>query len=130
MRSLTASAEVRVPAEIVWQHLTRYERWPEWGVSIRSVDAPGERVEPGAVGHVTTVVGVRLPFVITEVEPGASWCWRVAGIPATGHEVTGIDSHRCVVRFTVPWPFAPYLLVLNASLRKLRAFAEQQSPRS
>lgn len=130
MRTLAASLEVQAPAEIVWDHLTRYDQWPEWGVSIRSVDASGERVEPEATGYVTTVVGVRLPFVITDVEPGASWSWNVAGLPATGHEVAAIDSQRCTVRFTVPWLFAPYLVVLKASLRTLRAFAQTQFSRN
>ena len=125
MRRLEVGLEVGAPAEAVWSVLADLSEWPRWGPSVRRAVADGDRVAPGMSGVVTTVVGVRLPFRITEVVPGRAWRWRVAGVPATGHVVRPLGPARCWVTFDVPWPFAPYLAVLWLGLRRVRAVVER-----
>ena len=124
MRHVSTSIEVTASTAVVWDRIACYEHWPSWGVSIRSVEAPGSFVEQGARGRVTTIIGLTLPFEITAVDPGRRWSWSVAGIPATGHEVVALGADRTKVRFTAPWLFAPYLFVLRRALRVLQATIE------
>jgi uncharacterized protein YndB with AHSA1/START domain len=119
------AVEIEAPASVVWDLLTDFERWPDWGPSIRRVTAGAGRVEAGVTGRVQTIVGVWVPFEITGVEPGRSWTWRVAGIPATRHCVSAVGPDRCRARFTVAWPFAPYLVVLRLALGRLERMAER-----
>ncbi len=123
MRHVRETIEIGVPPSRGWDLIARFEHWPHWGVSIDGVEAAGSEVESGLKGRVKTAVGPWLPFEITDVDPGRSWSWRVAGIPATGHVVEAIGADRCAVSFTVPWPAAPYRFVLRRSLRRLAAMA-------
>ncbi len=112
---------IAAEAAAAWSLLTDLDRWRDWGPSVRgaTLDAPG-RFEPGATGQVTTVVGIRLPFRLTDVDPGHRWAWRVAGIPATVHTV---EPDRAGVRvgFGVPAPAVPYLAVCSLALRRIEA---------
>jgi hypothetical protein len=110
----------------VWDLVSLLRHWPEWGTSIRSVHSAAERVDPGVSGTVETVVGARLPFTITDVDPGRSWTWNVAGLPATGHHVTAVDENSSRLVFTVAWPLAPYAVVLRHALRRVKAIAEHR----
>ena len=76
----------------------------------------------GTRGTVETAVGVRLPFTITEFTPGRRWSWTVAGIAATGHQVTAAPG-GCRVRFEVPWWAAPYLAVCSVALGRIEVLA-------
>lgn len=107
----------------VWKLISEFEYWPSWGPTVSGVRSESTVVAPGVSGQVRTPVGFWLPFVITEVVPGHSWSWRVAGVPATGHTVvpTGVDS--CRLEFSVPWPFLPYVTVLRAGLRRVASLA-------
>lgn len=102
----------------MWDILVDVERWPSWGSSIRGahVDGDGTRIGPGATGSVTTIVGVRLPFRITDWVDDTSWRWHVAGLPATGHAVEAVSEERCRVSMDVPWFAAPYAAVLRRAL--------------
>jgi hypothetical protein len=104
---------------------TDLERWPEWGPSIRSARwEDGGPMRVGARGVVTTVLGVRLPFVITSFEDGRSWGWSVAGVPATDHAVLpGEHGGSCVARFRVPFLALPYLAVCDVALRRIDELA-------
>ena len=123
MRSVRESLDIDAPADRAWDLVASFEHWPSWGVSVSDVEAPEARVRPGLRGRVRTVVGLWLPFEITDVDPGRSWSWRVARIPATGHEVEPLGPDRCRVTFTVAWPVAPYRIVLRRSLRRLASLA-------
>jgi uncharacterized protein YndB with AHSA1/START domain len=129
-RRLRASIEVDAPLADVWALLAEFRHWPQWGPTVRAVDAPGAAVVPGLTGRVQTVVGVWLPFEITSVEPMRSWDWRVAGLAATGHEVTALTPTRTRVVFTVPVLFAPYVTVLRVGLRRVKAQAERAAAAS
>ena len=124
MRHVSARVVIRADRSVVWRLVAEFGHWPSWGLSVRGVEAPVDEVAPGVQGRVRTVIGIRLPFLITSVVPGESWTWKVAGIPATSHTVVDRGDGRLEVSFGVPWVAAPYLVVLWLSLRKLRALAE------
>ena len=116
--------DIDVPAEAVWELLTSPDRWPAWGPTVRHAELAGNRLEAGATGAVTTVLGLRLPFEIT-TQDGMRWAWKVAGVPATDHTVQALAPERCRVGFGVPWPAAPYLAVCRVALRRLESIATQ-----
>lgn len=119
MRRLTVSLEVTAPPEPVWQVVTDLDRWPEWGPSVRSARTnDGRALGIGVAGSVTTVVGVRLPFVVTEYTEGRSWAWRVAGLPATDHRVEATGD-GCRVSMSVPLLAGPYLTVCRVALGRI-----------
>lgn len=78
----------------MWDALTDTAVWPRWGPSIRraTLDQGGTRLGAASTGRVLTVVGVWVPFRVTDWEPGRRWGWTVAGIPATAHRVEAADS--------------------------------------
>lgn len=126
MKKLWACREIDAPAQVLWHLLTDLERWPEWGLSVRSAALDGENLERGATGSVTTAVGVDLNFEITDYDEGRSWAWNVAGIPATDHRVESLGPDRCRVGFGVPWAAAPYLAVCEIALRRLETMAANE----
>ncbi|MEO6651672.1 MAG: SRPBCC family protein [Ilumatobacteraceae bacterium] len=121
MRRLTVASTVDAPPEAAWDLLTNVADWPRWGSSIASATLAGgaERVGPGATGSVTTIVGVRLPFTITEFVDGVTWRWKVAGVPATGHGVRAAGNGRCEVWFDLPIVAAPYAVACRLALRNI-----------
>ena len=110
---------VPASAATMWALLAHPRRWPDWGPSVRAVECTDEEVRPGTRGRVRTPVGLWLPFVVTAVEPGRSWNWRVVGMPATGHRIEVVDAQRTRVVFEIPAWAAPYGLVCRAALRHL-----------
>lgn len=113
-----STREIASPAPVVWALLANLEHWPAWGTTVTAVDPAVGTVSLGLTGRVRTVLGVWLPFEITEMVEGESWGWRVAGIAATGHVVES-TARGCRVTFTAPsWaPF--YLPVLSRGLGNL-----------
>jgi uncharacterized membrane protein len=124
VRHVTSTVDIAAPSAEVWALLTEFRLWPRWGPSIRSVQSDADRVATGVTGRVQTVLGVSLPFVITAAEPERHWHWRVAGVPATGHVLAERGPFESRVVFTVPWWFAPYVVVLRWSLHRLKRLAE------
>ena len=116
-----------VSAEVAWRFLTDTEAWPVWGPSVRAVDCPSRFIGPGVRGRVRTPAGVWIPFVVTDWEEGRAWAWRVAGVPATGHQVDPVDEATCRLSFLIPrWaPF--YAVVCEVALDRLEALARRQS---
>lgn len=121
-----ARQTIDAPAEALWHLLTDTEQWPLWGPSIRRVEADERMIELGSKGRVITVVGLALPFEITEFEEGSSWTWQVAGLPATAHDVAPRGDRACRVGFGVPIPVAPYLATCKLALRRLEKIAEAE----
>lgn len=83
--------DIDAPANKVWRILIDTEAWPDWGPSVQAVQAPTRFISAGVRGRIRTLVGLWLPFEVTDWEPGRYWGWRVAGLGATGHRV-GIDG--------------------------------------
>jgi hypothetical protein len=120
------SIEIQAPASAAWELLTDTRRWSQWGPSVIAAGCDGHLIGPGSVGWVQTIVGMRLPFRITEFEAGRRWSWEVAGIPATGHRVEALGPGRCRVVFEVPLLAAPYLAVCRlAGMRIRRILGEE-----
>lgn len=133
--TFSVSRRVTASAEDVWALLTDTTRWPDWGPSITAVEpatagitaasgSPAGRLPLGSRGTVRTVLGVKLPYTVTALEPGRFWAWSVAGIPATGHCVVPQDG-GCRVTFTVPWWAPAYLPVCALALRRIERLAIQ-----
>ena len=101
-----------------------FEYWPRWGPTVADVESDAVAVGPGVTGRVKPILGPWLPFEITDVAPGRSWHWKVAGIPATGHFLSELEDGRAQVEFTVPLVLAPYVLVLRSGLKRLKGLAE------
>lgn len=126
MKKLWVRRAIEAPPGAVWNLLTNLESWPQWGPSVRKVDLGGERLHLGAKGTITTVMGFRLPFEITEFDDGAHWAWKVAGVAATDHTVDPLGDNRCRVGFGVPVLAAPYLAVCRVALTRLESMASEK----
>ena len=112
--------QMPVPPEAAGRLLVDVAEWPRWGPSVRRavLDDGSTQIRGGSRGTVWTALGFPVRFTITDFEPGRRWAWQVAGVPATGHEVTAAPG-GCSVRFDVPWWAAAYLPVCAAALVKI-----------
>ena len=123
----SVSRVVAAPPDRVWDLLTDLEAWPVWGPTVTggSIDGPASALALGVRGHVRTLAGISLPFVVTayDVSGGVRrWSWSVAGVPATTHEVVELDR-GCRVRFGVPVWAPGYLAVCAVALRRIERLA-------
>ena len=112
-------ALIPAPHGAVWDILTDTVCWNEWGPTVTAVDSADKHIRECSTGRVRSLLGVWLPFVITEFDDGKSWSWCVAGIRATGHRVEQIDEQTTLVFFRVPLYAAPYILVCKLALLKI-----------
>jgi len=130
---LVVSRRVDAPPERCWRVLTDTELWPEWGPSVRAVDAPTRFVEEGTTGRVQLPGGLWLPFEVTTCAE-YRWTWRVgrpsrsgsgrARIPATGHRVETVEEgDACRVGFEIPPVAAAYAPVCRRALREIARLA-------
>jgi len=126
---LETSVEILAPASAAWELLTDTSRWTQWGASVSRVESAEQYIGPGSSGRVQTVVGVWLPFRITEFAAGQRWGWEVAGIPATGHRVEPLGPDRCRVTFEVPLLATPYLAVCRLAAGRIRSILEEEQHR-
>ena len=122
---LETSVEILAPASAAWELLTDTSRWPQWGPSVSRVESVERYIGPGSTGRVKIVIGVWLPFRVTEFVAGQRWDWEVAGIPATGHRVESLGVDRCRVVFEVPLLAAPYLAICRLAAHRIRSILEQ-----
>ena len=118
----TVERDIAAPPWAAWRLLVDLDAWPTWGPSVRGarLDRPHTELELGATGTVQTPLGVSLPFVITEFEPGRLWSWTVAGVPATRHWVVP-QGDGARIGMAVPWWSAPYAAVCSVALRRIEA---------
>lgn len=116
--------QIEAPPAAVWRVLVDLDQWPRWGPSVRraALDEGGTELRAGAQGTVWTAIGPSLRFRITDFDPGRRWAWEVAGVPATGHEVTAAPE-GCRVRFDVPWWALAYLPVCAVALARIEELA-------
>lgn len=124
---LSTGRRIAADPKTVWDLLTDLDQWPNWGPSVRRAELldGGRLLTDGARGTVWTAVGVALPFRVTEFAPGRRWGWSVAGVAATGHEVTAVPGGS-LVRFTTPRWAAAYLPVCWAALARIDKLAVQR----
>ncbi|WP_040797654.1 SRPBCC family protein [Nocardia higoensis] len=123
-RRWTVHRHIPAPPEVVWQLLTDLTAWPRWGPTVSAATIDGDRLAAGARGTVTISVGVPLPFVITDFDPGRRWAWAVAGIPATTHEVEPAEG-GCRASMSAPLWAPAYLPVLDIALRRIDRMARR-----
>jgi hypothetical protein len=121
---LEAGLVIRASADRVWNLLVDTSRWAEWGPSIRAVECADRLLTPLSSGRIKTVLGFTVPFAVTHFTPGKAWFWRVFGIPATTHAVENLGANRCCLRFGVPIPAFPYLLVCLIAMRRIADLSE------
>ena len=117
---LSVHRVIAAPPQAAWELLVDLDAWPQWGPSVKGaeLDHPYRELALHATGAVHTSLGVKVPFVITDFDPGRHWAWKVAGIPATGHRVQPAgDGAR--VTMEVPWWAAPYVTVCALALRRI-----------
>lgn len=124
---METAVEVLAPAAAAWELLTDTRRWPEWGPSVTNVESAERYIGPGASGRVQTIIGLWLPFRISEYVAGRRWSWEVAGIPATGHRVEALGPGHCRVVFEVPLLAAPYLAVCRLAAERIRRILEEEN---
>lgn len=123
---LETSITIQAPAAAAWELLTDTGRWSQWGPSVIAASCEAQFIGRCSAGWVHTVVGLRLPFRITEFEAGRRWRWQVAGIPATGHRVEPLGQHSCRVVFEVPLLAAPYLAVCRLAGIRIKQILEKE----
>ena len=58
-------------------------------------------------------------LLITDLDSGKYWSWRVFGINATGHRVEPLDESSCRLVFQVPLWAAPYLVVCKIAVDRI-----------
>jgi uncharacterized protein YndB with AHSA1/START domain len=123
----TVERAMSAPSEAVWKVLVDLDDWPKWGptVSGADLDLPGP-LALGSRGKVWTPVGVPLPFEINEFVDGRVWAWRVAGIPATRHEVIPTRD-GCVLSFGVPVWAPAYLSIMAIALPRIERLANKRT---
>lgn len=124
-RRIVVARTVEAPAERAWDLLTDTQRWPDWGPSVSAVECDDRVIRTGSRGRIRTRFGGWLPFAITFYEP-YRWTWRVASVPATGHQVDSEGDARCRVAFDVLlWaPF--YVPVVVVALRRIARLLESE----
>ncbi len=115
---------IRASSTGVWNLLVDTSRWAEWGPSIREVECSERILTALSSGRIKTVLGFSLPFTVTHFEQGEAWSWRVFGIPATTHSVESLGNNRCCLRFGVPIPAFPYLLICLIAIRRIAELIE------
>lgn len=121
---LSVHRVIDAPPEAAWKLLVDLDAWPKWGPSIShaELDQPSRELTADATGKVHTSLLVQAPFVVTDFEAGKYWAWKVAGIPATWHQVDAVDG-GCRVSMGAPWWAAPYLTVCAIALRRIEKLA-------
>ncbi len=95
-----------------WSLLARPARWHEWAPQLRGAWGLGEpEVREGARGAARLLGVVPVPAVITAVDPGRAWSWRVGPVELD-HRVDPAPHGGSVVTVTMRAP-AP----IEAALR-------------
>ena len=119
----TVELATSLPSAAVWSVLVDLTSWPKWGPTVAGaeLDEPGP-LKLGARGKVWTPVGVPLPFEINEFSDGRVWAWRVAGVPATRHEVIP-TREGCVLSMAVPVWAPAYLSIMAIAVPRIERLA-------
>ncbi len=129
---LERSADSAATPEAVWILLARPENWARWAPHIRGAwglaGADGV-VREGARGAARLLGAVPVPVVITAVEPGRSWTWRVAGVVEMHHRVAPRRAGGSTVTVALDGPvalraamtvtYAPLVGILVARLARI-----------
>jgi uncharacterized protein YndB with AHSA1/START domain len=116
-RRLVVSRTIDAPADEAWELLIDTRRWPDWGPSVRAVDADRRVIDGETSGRLELPGGLWLPFEITSCVD-RRWTWEVARVPATGHFVEQRGT-GCRVGFELPVLASGYAPVCVRALEKI-----------
>lgn len=112
------------PAQ-VWERYADPDRWARWAPQIRLVETSALRIAAGVTGTVHGPLGLRVEFVVIEVDEAArTWAWDVTAGPLTLHLRHGVEAHPggASTWLTVRGPapvLAAYLPVARIALHRL-----------
>ena len=114
-----------LPPARVWERYAVPARWAGWAPQIRGVTASADRIAPGVTGRVRGPLGVRVAFVVTDVdEQRRTWAWHVRCGPVRMHLRHGVEPDPrgaatwLVIRGPAP-VVAAYLPVARVALGRL-----------
>lgn len=117
---------INASPQALWEVLTDTTRWVLWGPSITAVECSDRYIRKGSTGRVRTAVGLWAPFLITELDYGRYWSWRVFGLQATGHRIDRLGQDMCRMIFEVPVFAAPYVIVCRFALDRIMQTVKSQ----
>lgn len=61
----------------MWERYYRLDLWSQWAPQITGVEASAPCLAPGVEGWVRGPLGLRVAFLVTEVDPVArTWAWH------------------------------------------------------
>ena len=90
---LTIAASGTQPAGPAWERYARLELWPTWSPYLRRAEPAGARLSPGLTGRVFGPLGVRVRYVVDEVdEAERRWAWTVRAGPVRVALRHGVDA--------------------------------------
>ncbi len=115
------SASSQASVATVWDLVARPENWSRWAPHVRGawgLAGPDGFVRDGARGAARLGGALPVPVLITEVRPGRSWRWRVAGVMDMDHRVDPEAGGGSRVTVTLDGP-APLRVALGASYAPL-----------
>ncbi len=118
---------IDAPSHDVWRIMTDTRLWPRWGPSVREIECTDTHLKAGSTGRLQLFWPLWVKFVITEFEEGKYWSWHILGLRATGHRVEPISATRCRAVFTIPIFAAPYVVVCELALKRIRELTESIS---
>ncbi len=118
---LRRSADSTAATEAVWDLVARPANWSRWAPHVRGawrLAGDDGLVREGAHGAARLLGAVPVPVVITDVQPGRSWTWRVAGVLDMDHRVDPRRAGGSTVTVTLdaPAPLRAALAVTYAPL--------------
>ena len=126
MATFTLHQTGRADASTVWQRYLHPRLWRTWSPQISSVECADDAIAEGTTGVVHAVLGVSVPFRVTEVDSDAMrWSW-IARLPLgvelrlthTVDDVAFGTTTGLVVTGPAPVVLG-YLPVATLALRKL-----------
>ncbi len=118
-RRLSVGKMYSTSPSAIWEVVTDTTQWPRWGPTVKAVRHPDRYIGNNSSGRVLTVIGLWLPFVVTEFESGRFWSWKVASVKATGHRLKTLPTGEPVLWFEVPTIAFPYLAVCQIALNRI-----------
>jgi hypothetical protein len=132
---LERSADSQAAPAAVWELVARPRNWARWAPHVRGawgLAGPDGVVREGARGAARLFGAVPVPVVITDVQPGRSWTWRVAGVMDMEHRVTPRRAGGSTATVTLDGP-APlraamsvtYLPLVGLLVERLARAAER-----
>jgi hypothetical protein len=105
--------------DMLWDLITDTSHWSRWGPTVKAVRTSERYIRKGSEGHVLTLIGIWLPFVVTDYEHERFWKWNVASVRATGHRLQSTDAGGAILWFEAPVIAFPYIAICRMALTRI-----------